>query len=60
MVRPPKMAVLLLSVHPLPDQHLLHLHPTHMTDLPTHLPRPQLMAVLALDQSSPLCLLKGR
>ena len=26
MVRPPKMVVLLLSVHPLPDQDLLQLH----------------------------------
>ena len=39
MVRPLKMAVLLLSVHPLPDQCLLHLYPMHMTDLPTHLPQ---------------------
>ena len=38
MVRPLKMAVLLLSVHPLLDQRLLHLHPTHMTDLPTYVP----------------------
>lgn len=30
MVRPPKMAVLLLSVHPLLNQTLLHLHPTHI------------------------------
>ena len=30
------MAVLLLSVHPLLDQCLCHLHPTHMTDLPTY------------------------
>ena len=34
MVTPLKMAVLLLSVHPLPDQCLLHLYLTHMTDLP--------------------------
>ena len=27
------MAALLLSVHPLRDQYLLCLHPTHMTDL---------------------------
>ena len=27
MVRPPKMAVLLLSVHPLLDPSLCHLHP---------------------------------
>ena len=37
MVRPLKMAALLLSVHPLPNQCLLHLHPTHMTDLPAYL-----------------------
>ena len=43
MVRPLKMAVLLLSVHPRPDQCLLHLHPTHLIDLLTYLPRPQLM-----------------
>ena len=33
------MAGLLLSGHPLPDQCLLHLHPTHMTDLPMYLPQ---------------------
>ena len=33
------MAVLLFSVHPLPDQCLIHLHPIHMTDLPTYLPQ---------------------
>ena len=27
MVRPLKMAVLLLSLHPLPDLYLLHLYP---------------------------------
>ena len=37
MVKPLKMAVLLFSVHPLLDQCLLHLHPTHMTDLPIYL-----------------------
>lgn len=26
VIRPPKMAVLLLSIHPLLDQSLLHLH----------------------------------
>ena len=36
---PLKMAVLLLSVHPLLDQCLLHLYPTHMTDFPTYLPQ---------------------
>ena len=30
MVRPFKIAVLLLSVPPLLDQSLLHRHPTHM------------------------------
>ena len=39
MVRPLKIAVLLLSVHPLPNQCLLHLHPPHRTDLPTYLPQ---------------------
>ena len=39
MVRPLKMAVLLLSVHALPHQCVLHLHPTHRTDIPTHLPQ---------------------
>ena len=37
MVRPLKMAVLLLYVHPLPDQCLLHLYLTHLTDLLTYL-----------------------
>ena len=39
MVRPLKMAVLLLSVPPLLDQCLLHLHPTHRTHLPTYSPQ---------------------
>ena len=39
MVRPLKMAVLLLSVHFLPDQCLLYLYLMHMTDLPTYLPQ---------------------
>ena len=38
MVRPLKIAVLLLSVSPLFNQCLLHLYPTHLTDLPTWLP----------------------
>lgn len=33
VIRPPKMAILLLSVHPLLNQCLLHLHPTHLTEL---------------------------
>ena len=47
MLRPPNMAVLLLSVHPLLDQCLLHLYPAYMTDLdlPTYLPLPQLVTV---------------
>lgn len=39
MVRPLKVVVLLLSVHSLPDQCLLHQLPTHMTDLLTYLPQ---------------------
>lgn len=38
-----KVAVLLLSIQPLLDQCLLHLHPTHRADLPTYLPLPQLI-----------------
>lgn len=38
MVRPPKMSVLLLYVHPLLNQYLLPLHPTHMFYLPKYLP----------------------
>ena len=34
-IRPPKMAILLFSVHPLLDQSLLDLHPAPMTDLPS-------------------------
>ena len=37
MVRPLEMAILSLSVPPLLYQYLLHLHPTHRTDIPTHL-----------------------
>ena len=39
MVRLLKMAVLLLPGHPRLNQCLLHLHPTHITDLPTYLPQ---------------------
>ena len=39
MVRPLKMAVPLLSVHPLPDQGLLHLYVRQRSELPTHLPQ---------------------
>ena len=34
-----KLAVLWLSVHPLPDQCMLHLYLTHMTDFPVYLPQ---------------------
>ena len=37
IVRPLKIGILLLSDHFLLDQYLLHLHPTHMTDLSTYL-----------------------
>ena len=37
MVMPLEMPVHLLSVHPLPNQCLLHLHSKHMTDLPIYL-----------------------
>lgn len=52
-----RMAVLLLSLHPLLDQCLLHLHPTHLTDLPTDLPPPQLLTVLTKGavRGVPLC-----
>ena len=46
MVRSLKMAVLLLSVHPLPNQFLLHLYPMHTTDHSTTCLRPQLVIVL--------------
>ena len=46
MVRPLKTAVLLLSVHSLLDQCLLHLPPTHIPDLPTHLSPPQVVIAL--------------
>ena len=39
MVRPLRMAVLLLSAHTLPNQCLLHSYLMPMTDLPTYLPR---------------------
>ena len=57
MVSPLKTAVLLLSVHPLPNRCLLHLHPTHLTDLPTYLPQAQLVIVLIKGalRGMPLC-----
>ena len=39
MIRPLKMAALLLSAYPLLDQSLLHFYPTHLTDLPSYLPQ---------------------
>ena len=38
-VRPIKTAALSLSVHPLLDQYLLHLYPTHRSDLIKYLPQ---------------------
>ena len=46
MIRPSKMAVLLPSVYPLPDQGLLHLCPIYMTDLPVYLSHPPLQLVI--------------
>lgn len=46
MVRPLKIAVHLLSVHPLLNQCRLHQNPTHMTDLPTYLSLIWLVTVL--------------
>ena len=37
-----------VSVHPLLDQCLLHLHLTHTTDFSIYLPPPQLVIVLTL------------
>lgn len=50
MVKPLKMALLLLCVHPLLNQHLLHL-PTHRTELPNqwmpiYIPLLQLVIIL--------------
>ena len=39
MIRPLNKVVLSFSVCFLPDQHLLHLNPKRMTDLPTYLPQ---------------------
>ena len=57
MVTPLMMAVLLLSVHPLPDQCLLYLHSTHLTDRSTDLPQAQLVIVLIKEavRGVPLC-----
>ena len=48
----PKMAVLLLPVHPLLDKGL---HPTHMPDLAVHLPPHQLVTVLIFRSEYLLC-----
>ena len=42
----PRWVYILISVHPLVDQCLLHPHRTHTTDLPTHLLLPQAVIVL--------------
>ena len=46
MVRPLKIAFLLLSVPPQLDQCLLHLYPLHMNDLPTYPAQAQLVIIL--------------
>lgn len=58
MVRSPKMAVLLLFVHPLADQCLLHLYFIHMAELPT-CPRHQwvIVHVKGAVRDVPLCCL---
>ena len=50
IVRPFKMAALLLSVHSLSNQYLLHLYPTHVTNLPTCLPQAPASESLAKRQ----------
>ena len=57
MVRPPKMAVLLLSCTSPADQYLLHLYPTHLTNLHRYLPTSQLVIVLIKGavRGGPLC-----
>ena len=45
-----KMAALLLSVHSLSNQYLLHLYPTHVTNLPTCLPQAPASESLAKRQ----------
>ena len=52
--KPPKMTVLLLSVHPLLNQCLLHLHPSPRLSCLHTCPRPQLKLVLVLDQNFPM------
>ena len=59
VIRPPKTAILLLSVHPLLHQCLLHLYLlTWLTFLCT-CPRAQLISLSALDQNPPQSLSKG-
>ena len=55
VIRTPKMAILLLSVHPLTNQCLLHLHLLMWLTFLHTCPRVQLMTVLALDQNPPWC-----
>ena len=54
MVGPLKMADLLLFVHLLPDEHLLHLNSTHRTDLPTYLPQLLIVLIKMLQEGGPL------
>ena len=54
MVGPLKMAVLLLFVHPLPDEHPLRLNSTHRTDLPTYLPQLLVVLIKMLQEGGPV------
>ena len=67
MVSPLEMAVLSLSVRPLLDQFLPHLHPTHMTELSSSSVAacvlgslPQLVTVLILRPGWPFLLVYRR
>ena len=60
VIRPPKMAVLLLSIHPLLGQCLLHLHLLTWLTFLYAWPRAQLMTALALHNNPPQCLSKGQ
>ena len=58
VIRPLKMAVLLLSIHPLLGQCLLHLHLLTWLTFLYACPRAQLMRALASDHNPPWCLSK--
>ena len=60
MITPPKMALLLLSIHPLLNQCLLHLHLRTWLTFLYACPRAQLMRALASDHNPPWCLSKGK